>query len=66
MRIPKTPKDPNKTHYLTDWYAKDVFKLDLVPFSNTDEDAYYKFYDMEPMKIKGKMCQNDNFNYGCN
>ena len=56
MRIPKTPKDPNKTHYLTDWYADNVFNLKLVPFSNTDDDAYYKFYDMDPMKIRSKMC----------
>ena len=53
MRLPNKPNDPNKTHYLTDYYAKTKFGLPLVPFNNSDDNALVKFYNMEPIPIKG-------------
>lgn len=53
MRLPNKPDDPNKTHYLTDYYAKTKFNLPLVPFNNSDDNAFVKFYNMEPLPIKG-------------
>ena len=52
-RLPNKPNDPNKTHYLTDYYAKEEFGLPLVPFNNSDNNAFVKFYSMEPLPIKG-------------
>ena len=54
MRLPKEPNDPDKTHYLTDYYAAQEFKLDLVPFNNYDQNAFLKFYDKRNIKISGK------------
>ena len=54
MRLPKRPDDPDKTHYLTDYYAAKEFKLGLAPFKNYDEDAYLEFYDKKNIKISGK------------
>ena len=53
MRLPNRPKEKNKTHFLTDYYASDEFKLNLVPFVNYDENAWYKFYDKEKIRISG-------------
>ena len=53
MRLPCAPTDPNKTHFLTDFYASTRFKLPLVPFVNSDDNAFLKFYNMERVQIKG-------------
>ena len=52
MRLPNKPND-TKTHYLTNYYAKEKFGLPLVPFNNADDNAFVKFYNMEPLPIKG-------------
>lgn len=52
MRLPNKPKDP-KTHFLTDYYAKTKFDLPLVPFNNSDDNAFLKFYNMTPMSFTG-------------
>ena len=58
MRLPNPPESKKeKTHYLTDYYAKTKFELHLVPFNNYDDNAFLKFYNMTPMSIKGKCCQ---------
>ena len=56
MRLPSPPTDPNKIHFLTDFYAT-LFKLPLVPFVNGDDNAFLKFYNMEKVRIKGD-CNN--------
>ena len=57
MRIPQKPdqKRPidDMIHYLTDYYAMREFKLTPVPFSNYDQDAFYKFYGIKT-QIKGR------------
>ena len=53
MRLPNEPNAPRKTHFLTDYYAANKFHLPLKPFNNKDENAFLKFYNMEPMTIKG-------------
>ena len=54
MRLPKRPEDPDKTHYLTDYYAAQEFKLKLAPFKNYDKNGFLKFYDKKNIKISGK------------
>ena len=59
MRLPLTvkqvkDKDAKKyIHFLTDYYALNVFGLKAAPFFNQDEHAYYNFYG-ESTKISGK------------
>lgn len=53
MRLPGAPDDQNKPHFLSDFYAT-LFKLPLMPFKNADENCFLKFYNMEPVQIKGK------------
>lgn len=50
MRLPNEPDDENKTHFLTDFYIS-KFQLPVVPFNNSDDNAYLKFYNMDPMTI---------------
>jgi hypothetical protein len=52
MRLPNTPDYQPKTHYLTDFYV-DYFKLKTIPFNNADDNAFLKFYNMEPITIDG-------------
>ena len=54
MRLPKAPDAPNKTHFLTDYYAADEFKLKLVSFDHYNKNAWYKFYDREKIRISGR------------
>ena len=54
MRLPCSVDDPNKTHFLTDYYAAEVFKLEMLPFLNHDEHAFVKFYNEEKVQFKGK------------
>ncbi|XP_068742995.1 putative L-amino-acid oxidase YobN [Montipora capricornis] len=52
MRLPCSPEDENKTHFLTDFYARH-FGLTLVEFANSCDEAYLKFYNMKKaVKIK--------------
>ena len=53
MRLPNKWDDKVKTHYLTDFYAKE-FDLTLGPFNNSDDNAWLKFYDQKKIKISGK------------
>ena len=52
MRLPCTPDDPNKTHFLTDYYGE-KFKLKMVPFVNSNEKAFLKFYNMPRIQQEG-------------
>ncbi len=40
-------------HYLTDFYIRET-ELDVVPFHNSDGNAYLKFYNYDRMTIDGK------------
>ena len=53
MRLPCEPDALNKTHFLTDFYASERFKLTLAHFSNKSDNAYLKFYDEEAVRVKG-------------
>ena len=55
MRLPGTPESTDKSHYLPDYYASTLFQLPLAPFKNSDENAFYKFYNKERVPIKGKI-----------
>ena len=52
MRLPGKPDDKNKIHFLTDFYAK-KFDLPLVPFHNSDDNAFLKFYNEEKVTYTG-------------
>ena len=53
MRLPCTPDNPNKTHFLTDYYGETLFKLKMVPFVNSNEKAFLKFYNMPRIQQEG-------------
>lgn len=53
MRIPDTPDSSVKMHFLTDFYAETEFGLTLLPFNNSDENAWLKFYDEDKIRIRG-------------
>lgn len=53
MRIPDKPDSSEKMHYLTDFYAETEFGLKLLPFNNSDDNTWLKFYDEDKIKIKG-------------
>lgn len=55
MRLPNLPCDKNKTHYLTDYYASEEFKLKLGPFNNYDDNTWLKFYDQEKIRTSGRL-----------
>ena len=60
MRLPCCPKNANKTHFLTDFYASH-FGLRLAEFANSCSEAYLKFYNMkEAVRIKGKQNNDDS------
>lgn len=53
MRLPKTYDDPQKTHFLTDYYAAKEFDLPLAPYSNYDGNCWLKFYDERKIRVSG-------------
>ena len=53
MRLPGSPTAKDKIHFLTDFYVTDEFHLTTLPFNNSDENAFLKFYNMEPIRIEG-------------
>ena len=55
MRLPDKPDSPVKMHFLTDFYAETEFGLKLLPFNNSDDNAWLKFYDEDKIKIAGKV-----------
>ena len=55
MRIPDKPDSSVKMHFLTDFYAETEFGLKLLPFNNSDDNAWLKFYDEDKIKISGKV-----------
>ena len=55
MRLPCSVDAPNKTHFLTDYYAGQLFNLEMVPFVNYDKNAFLKFYNEEKVQIKGNV-----------
>ena len=55
MRLPCPPNAPNKTHFLTDYYGETLFKLKMVDFINTSDNAFLQFYNEPPVKIKGRI-----------
>jgi len=55
MRLPDKPNSSVKTHYLTDYYAVTEFGLKLLPFHNTDDNAWLKFYGKNKIKVSGNM-----------
>lgn len=53
MRLPCPPNAETKTHFLTDFYASEErFKLTLAPFVNYSDQAYYKFYNEDAVRIE--------------
>lgn len=46
MRLPCSPTDKKKTHFLTDFYVSH-FDLNSVRFVNSCNEAYLKFYNMK-------------------
>ena len=55
MRLPCSPDAMNKTHFLTDFYASERFKLPLAPFSNESKKAFLKFYNEDAVRIEGEL-----------
>ena len=54
MRLPCSPTDKEKTHFLTDFFVSH-FDLNSVRFVNSCKEAYLKFYNMKKaVGIKGK------------
>ena len=53
MRLPSEPDATEKIHFLTDFYNK-KFQMDLVPFNNSDEDGFLKFYNEERITHSGR------------
>ncbi len=53
MRLPCPPNAEEKIHFLTDLYVTDEFHLKTLPFNSSDENAFLKFYNMEPIRIEG-------------
>ena len=53
MRLPCRPKDPNKTHFLSDFYIQ-KFQLPVVDFVNENENGFLKFYNMPKVRMCGK------------
>ena len=52
MRLPCKVDDPDKIHFLSDFYIKQ-FNLSIVPFNNSDEDCLLKFYNDSPVSFVG-------------
>ena len=55
MRLPCSPDAMDKTHFLTDFYASERFKLPLAPFANESKKAYLKFYNEDAVRIEGEL-----------
>ena len=53
MRIPSPPDEPNKIHYLTDYYAEELFKLEMIDFINSNDNGFLKFYNKPRIQQKG-------------
>ncbi len=52
MRLPGKSDAKEKIHFLTDFYAK-KFHMPLIPFHNSDENAFLKFYNEEKVTYPG-------------
>ena len=55
MRLPCPPDAKEKTHFLTDFYASERFKLPLAHFANYSEKAYLKFYNEDAVRVEGEL-----------
>ena len=53
MRLPCRPKDPNKTHFLSDFYIQ-KFQLPVIDFVNQNTNGFLKFYNMPKVRMCGK------------
>ena len=53
MRLPCRPEDPNKTHYLSDFYVQ-KFELEVVDFVNENTNGFLKFYNMPKIRMEGR------------
>ena len=53
MRIPCPLTDNKRIHFLTDYYAIDRFKLEMVNFINSCENGFLKFYNKPKVQQKG-------------
>ena len=53
MRFPDQPDGSVKMHYLSYFYAETEFGLKLLPFTNTDDNTWLKFYDKNKIRISG-------------
>ena len=60
--MPCAPEDPNKIHFLTDYYGKEVYKLKMIDFINTNENGFLKFYNKPRVQAKGTAY---HFIWGC-
>jgi len=52
MRLPDPVECKEKMHFLTDYYINE-FGLDILPFSNSDDNAWLKFYGDRRIKKSG-------------
>ena len=54
MRLPGRPgEDEEKTHFLTTFYTEELFKLRVVDFVNSNDNAFLKFYNKPLIQRKG-------------
>ena len=53
MRIPSAPDEPNKIHFLTDYYGGELFKLEMIDFINSNKNGFLKFYNKPRVQHKG-------------
>ena len=53
MRLPDKVDSKEKIHFLTDYYATTEFGLKILPFNNSDDNTWLKFYAEKKIKISG-------------
>jgi len=54
MRLPGKVHSKVKEHFLTDYYVTTEFGLRTLPFNNSDDGAWLKFYGDKKIKVSGK------------
>ena len=55
MRLPDEVDSEEKEHFLTDYYATTEFGLKMLPFNNSDDNAWLKFYGDKKIRISGEL-----------
>jgi len=54
MRLPDKVESEEKMHFLTDYYINE-FGLEILPFNNSDDRAWLKFYSKKKIRISGML-----------